>query len=228
MDDAQRLRLIGERAANEIPDGAVVGLGTGATASAMVIALAARVRAGLRVTGVATSSRTADLAREQGVPLAELADVEAIDLCIDGADEIDPGLHVVKGGGGALLHEKLVGLQAKRYIIVASAEKLVSILGTRLPLPVEIVPFGWPHTARAIAGLDLAPTLRLIERGDPFVTDGGHFIVDCETSGIADPVALATALKAIPGVVEHGLFVDMTDLAWTIDSAGEITEHVRP
>ncbi len=225
MDDAERLRRIGERAAAEVPDGALVGLGTGSTADAMLVALGARVRDGLRVTGVATSEATSSRASSLGIPLVSIDEVEALDLCIDGADEIDPLINVVKGRGGALLHEKLVAARAARLVIIASAEKLVSKLGTRLPLPVEIVPFGHTHTQRAIAAIGITPTLRLTTDGSPFVSDGRHYILDCETHGIADPDGTARTLKAITGVVDHGLFVGMASFALTVDDAGAITEH---
>lgn len=225
MDDAQRLAAIGERAAAEIPDGAMVGLGTGSTANAMLAALGERVRDGLIVTGVATSEQTARRARELGIPLAALDEVDGLDLCIDGADEIDPYLNLVKGRGGALLYEKLVAQRTNRLIVIASSEKLVDRLGSRLPLPVEVVAFGHTHTQRAIARLGLTPALRLNGNGSPFVTDGGHVIVDCDAHGIAEPAALASALKAITGVVEHGLFVGMASLALTIDATGVVSEH---
>lgn len=227
MDDAGRMRLIGERAAAEVPDGSVIGLGTGSTADAMLDALGERIRHGLRVTGVATSARTIARAHELGIPLKTLDEVDRLALCIDGADEIDPSLNLVKGRGGALLYEKLVARQADRFIIIASAEKLVDRLGTRLPLPVELVPFGWQHTARAIEHLGLSPVLRTNERGEPVVTDGGHYIVDCNTSGIADAPALATDLKRITGVVDHGLFINMAHFAITVDENGVLTEHAR-
>ncbi len=226
MDDALRLKLIGKRAASEIPDGAIVGLGTGSTADAMIAALGERVRDGLTVTGVATSDQTVAHARAHGIPLVSINDIDFLDLCIDGADEIDPHLNLVKGKGGALLYEKLVATGADRLIIIASAEKLVEQLGTRLPLPVEVVPFGHVHTQRAISELGLKPELRVNHEGTTFVTDGGHYIVDCESVGIDDPHSLATALKSITGVVEHGLFVGMAALVLTIDAEGVINEHV--
>lgn len=227
MDDARRLRLIGERAVSEVRAGFIVGLGSGSTAEAMLHALGARVASGLHMTGVATSSQTAALANRLGIPLRALDDVDRLDVCIDGADEINPDLNLVKGRGGALLFEKLVAQQASRLVIVASSEKLVDRLGTRLALPVEVVPMGWHHTAQAIAALGLHPALRQRSGESPFTTDGGHFILDCSAPAIDDPAALATSLKQITGVVDHGLFVGMADLALTIDETGTISEHHR-
>lgn len=230
MDSSAQLAAIGERAAAEIADGSVVGLGTGSTAEAMIRALGARVAAGLQVTGVATSNRTIALATSLNIPLTTLDAVDRLDLCIDGADEIDANVDVVKGKGGALLFEKLVARQADRYLIIASAEKLVARLGTRLPLPVEIVPLGWKATERAVAALGVRPVLRRHEGGAPYVTDGGHWILDCDapSGGFPDPTALAAALKATVGVVDHGFFLGMADLALTIDDTGTITETTRP
>jgi ribose 5-phosphate isomerase A len=228
MDESQRLRAIGERAAAEVSDGDLVGLGTGSTANAMLDALGARVKAGLKVTGVATSDSTRAKCAQLGIPLLDLDEIDHLDLCIDGADEIDPNLDLVKGRGGALLYEKLVAMRTVRLIIIASSEKLVTRLGTRLPLPVEVVPFGYQHTSRAVAELGLRPVLRHTSDNAPFVTDGGHYILDCDSDGIADPVALAAALKGITGVVDHGLFTGMTALALTIDESGSITEHTPP
>lgn len=228
MDDDRRLARIGEHAAALVHDGALVGLGSGSTAEAMVRALGGRVASGLRVTGVATSSRTKALAQEFGIPLRLLSESGPLDLCIDGADEIDPDLNLVKGRGGALLHEKLVAVRARRLVIIASSEKLVDRLGSRYPIPVEVVPFGWQHTADRIRALGLEPVLREDPGGVPFLTDGGHHILDCRSEPIPDPVALATALKLVTGVVEHGLFIGMAGRALTIDEAGAITDHAPP
>jgi ribose 5-phosphate isomerase A len=225
MDDTQRLRLIGEAAAAEVPDGATIGLGTGSTANAMLHALGERVRSGLAVTGVTTSETTTRLASELGIPVVPLDEVEVLDLGIDGADEIDPELNLVKGKGGALLYEKLVAERTRRFIVIASSEKLVDQLGTRLPLPVEVVPFGHTHTMRVIASQGLSPVLRLRDDGTPFVSDGGHYIVDCSTGPIADAANLAASLKAITGVVEHGLFIGMTAVALTVDADGVVARH---
>lgn len=225
MQGTSRLDRIGAQAAGEVKPGTIVGLGTGSTASAFVRALGERVAGGLSITGVATSVETEELARSLGIPLTTLNAVDSIDLCVDGADEIAPDLSVVKGRGGALLFEKLVARRADRYIIIATGEKLVDTLGTRLPLPVEIVSMGWKHTARELGRLGLRPELRAGEGEKPFVTDGGHYIVDCATGGIADPRALATRIKLVTGVVDHGLFIDMADLAMTVDEAGRVTTH---
>ncbi len=229
MDSEERLRRIGERAAAEISSGMTVGLGTGSTAEAMIRAVGARVAGGLRITGISTSDRTTSLASELSIPLVALDDVDRIDLCIDGADEIDPGVNVVKGRGGALLFEKLVARQADRYVIIASSEKLVPKLGVRLPLPVEVVPLGWRYTRTLIEQIGLTSELRLDARGVPFVTDGGHYILDCTppSGGFADPGDLASRLKMLTGVVEHGLFIGMADLALTIDEDGTMAETVR-
>jgi ribose 5-phosphate isomerase A len=228
MDDATRMRLIGERAAGLIPDGATIGLGTGSTADAMIDALGEQVRQGFQVTGVATSSRTIARAEAAGISLISLDEAGDLAVCIDGADEIDPHLNLVKGRGGALLYEKLVARSADRLVIIGSSEKLVERLGTRLPVPVEIIQFGAAHTSREIAALGLTPVLRMGTDGQPYVSDGGHWIVDCDSSGIDDPAQVAHDLKHITGVVDHGLFVGLCDLALTVDVNGVITEHVRP
>lgn len=229
MDSSERLARLGNEAASRVQGGMLLGLGTGSTAAAMVNALGERVRGGLSVTAVATSHYIAELATSLGIRLKELTDIDRLDLCIDGADEIDPALNLVKGRGGALLVEKLVARRADWYIIIATNEKLVDTLGTRMPLPVEIVPTGWTHTVEAIDGLGLRARLRRQEDQSPFVTDGGHFIVDCDwpQTNEVDAASLAGALKALTGVVDHGLFINMADLALTVDEAGEFTEHRR-
>jgi ribose 5-phosphate isomerase A len=229
LDTLTRVQRLGVKAARLVQDGMTVGLGTGSTAAAMIEALGQRVHEGLSIRAVPTSNETLDQATRLGIPLAKLNDIERLDLCIDGADEIDPDLTVVKGRGGALLFEKLVAQRSDRYVIIATDEKLVEHLGMRMPLPVEIVPEGWVHTAQEIALLGMAPTLRGGD-GGPFRTDGGHYIVDCEWPGdtTIDVASLAQALKLLTGVVDHGLFIDMVDMAMTIDAEGRIVEHTRP
>jgi ribose 5-phosphate isomerase A len=223
MDDATRLATLAERAAAEVQDGTTIGLGSGSTAEAVVWALGARVAAGLTVRGVPTSERTAALARQVGIPLLGLDEVARLDLGIDGADEIDPALNLVKGRGGALLHEKLVALACADWLIVAAAEKLVGQLGTRMPLPVEVVPLGWRSTSTRVASLGHTPTLRLgPDGGQPYVSDGGHYILDCQTGPIADPPLLAAALEALTGVVDHGLFVGLATRAMVVEADGMV------
>lgn len=225
LTSQERLERIGAYAANLVEDGMVVGLGTGTTAAAMVDALGARVREeGLRVIGVATSIATSNQASKAGMALKNLDDIDRLDLCIDGADEIDPDFNLVKGAGGALLFEKLVARRANRFVVISSDEKLVDHLGTRMPLPVETITVGWKHTAQEITALGLTPELRRKD-GRPFVTDGGHYILDCTwPKAELDPVKLARDLKAITGVVDHGLFIDMANTVITIAANGEINQ----
>jgi ribose 5-phosphate isomerase A len=174
--------------------------------------LGARVREGLQIIGVPTSEQTAQLARELDIPLTTLDEEPELDLCIDGADEFDADLRLIKGGGGALLREKIVAVAARRMIVIADASKEVAILG-RFPLPIEVIPFGLTTTRAAIARAAEACgcvgdlTLRRNADGTPFLTDGGHLILDGHFGQIDQPERLATALKSLPGVVEHGLFV---------------------
>ena len=202
-----------------VEPGMTVGLGTGSTAEIAVRELGQRVGAGFRLTGVPTSRQIERLAHQCGIPLVDLNDVERIDLTIDGADEIDlASFALIKGRGGALLREKLVALATVRQVIVADAAKVTPRLGTRCPVPVEVVPFGWQHTARAIERLGAqGPVTLRGGAGKPYVTDGGNVILDCAFGPLADPHALGAQLKALPGVVEHGLFIG---LAHTLIIAG--------
>lgn len=226
MTTEERLALLAEHAANLVQDDMLIGLGSGSTAEAVVRALGDRVAAGLRITAVPTSTRTADLARTCAIPLASLDEFDSLDLGIDGADEIDPGLNLVKGRGGALLWEKLVARACARFVVVASSEKLVDRLGTRMPLPVEIVPFGQKQTLRRIEALGCTATLRMGPDGaTPFRTDEGNLIADCATGPLFEAASFDLALKGVTGVVDHGLFIGIADQALTIDPAGTISEH---
>jgi ribose 5-phosphate isomerase A len=197
-----------ERALEFVEDGARLGLGTGRAATAFVQALGVRVKAGLRVQGVPTSETTAALARELGIPLVTLEQAGALDLTVDGADEVDPNLDVIKGYGGALVREKIVAASGRRLIILVGKEKLVSTLGARGKLPVEIVPFAETLCHRRLSELGCRPTRRLVD-GEPFVTDNGNYILDCGIEPIADPVTFEHELLAVPGVVGTGLFLGM-------------------
>ena len=200
-------RAAGEAAAALIQDGMLIGLGTGSTAWFLVQALARRVREnGLRVTGVPTSVETERHAASLGIPLAELSALPALDLAIDGADEIEEGtLRLIKGLGGALLREKMIAEASRRFVIVGDETKVVGRLGDRVPLPVEVVPFAHAATARRLPG---RPVLREADPGRPFVTDNGNLIYDCfEWPRATDPEALEAALGRVAGVVGHGLFL---------------------
>jgi ribose 5-phosphate isomerase A len=202
-----------------------LGLGTGTTARHMLIGLAARLRDGRLhdIAGVPTSQATAALAQELGIPLVTLDQRPQLDLVLDSADEINPSLDLIKGLGGALLHEKIVAAVARRMIIIADETKLVSQLGTHAPLPVEVIPFGLPLCARRLAELGAVPTLRRTPDGSPFRTDEGNAILDCRFAPIADPLALGAAIDAIPGVVEHGLFIGMAQVAVVAGARGITT-----
>ena len=207
----------------------LLGLGSGSTAEAVIRELGQRVAGGLTISGVPTSARTARLATDVGIPLKALDEVVRIDLGIDGADEIDPALDAVKGRGGALLHEKLVALACDDYLLVAASEKLVDRLGTRVPLPVEVVPFGARHTAMRLAALGCGPTLRTgtDDPALPFLSDGGHYIFDCATGPIPDAATLAAALKVMPGVIEHGMFLGMAQQVLIADQDGSVRRIER-
>lgn len=207
-------RAAAREAVTLVEDGMVVGLGSGTTSELFLEALAERVAAGLRITAVPTSERVASMARGRGLMVAELHDVPRVDLTVDGADEIEPrGLDLIKGGGGALLREKLVATAAARLCIIADRSKLVSRLGERWAVPVVVVPFGWRQTAERIRQLGADPALRQAGAGGPLVTDDGLYILDCRFGPIADPGRLAAELKGLLGVVEHGLFVGLAHRA---------------
>ncbi|MDT5270686.1 MAG: ribose 5-phosphate isomerase [Acidobacteriota bacterium] len=217
MDAKQR---VGFRAAEFVEDGMRVGLGTGTTAYWLVERLGERVREGLRVRCVPTSRRTEEQARGLGIPLVTLGEVGELDIAIDGADEIGPGLALIKGGGGALLREKLVASAARRFVVIADKSKRVEVLG-RFPLPVEVVQFGWEVTARRVALVaGVEPLLRRDTNGEPFITDNGNFILDCRCGAIPDPMQMERELKSLAGVVESGLFVGMADTAVLADEEG--------
>lgn len=224
MDADAQKRAAGEAAAALVEPGMTVGLGTGSTAAWFVKALAARW---IDVLGVPTSLATAELAQGLGVRLGELGQVKSIDLTVDGADEIGPALSLIKGGGAALLREKLVWEASKRCVVIADAAKQVKTLG-KFPLPIEVVAFGHETTALricdALAECDLgvAPRLRMKD-GAPVRTDGGNLIYDAACGRIEEPAALADALKSVTGVVDHGLFLDLADMALVGTPDGVIT-----
>jgi ribose 5-phosphate isomerase A len=217
-----------EHALEYVRSGMALGLGTGSTARHLLTGLAARLRDGrLRdVVGVPTSEASAALARELGIPLATLEQRPQLDLAIDGADEVDPMLNLIKGLGGALLREKIVAAAAQQFVVVVDETKIVAQLGTRAPLPVEVIAFGLPLCERRLAGLGCAPALRYTSGGSPFRTDEGNLILDCRFAAIADAPALNAALHALPGVVEHGRFIGMADRV-LVAGAGGVSTMVR-
>ena len=218
------------RAVDFVENGMRLGLGTGSTAAWMVRCLAERVREeGLKVRGVPTSTRTAELAHQLGIPIMSLDEAKWLDLTIDGADEVDPALNLIKGGGAALLQEKIVATASDQMIVIADAAKEVSTLGA-FPLPVEVIPFGWQTTRqlvlRVLADLDLADraVVRRMRDGAPVLTDEGNYILDLALEAIPDPAALSVALNALPGVVENGLFLGICDLAIIGKPDGSVVE----
>lgn len=207
-------RMAGIAAAALIEDGMVIGLGSGSTAVQLTYALAQRIREGLRIVGaVPTSKATEQLAHQLGIPLTTLDDHPELDIDIDGADEIDDSLSLIKGGGGALLREKIVATSARRFVIITDITKQVPILGSKTPLPVEIIPFALSPVRKRLESLGASVALRLVGE-NVFITDNSNFILDCTfPGGIPDPPALQAAMKQIVGVVETGLFLNMVEQA---------------
>lgn len=205
--------VAGRKAAEYVREGMVVGLGTGSTAVHAIRALGERVAQGLQIQTIPTSEASARLAGEVGLELITLEDSPVVDLTIDGADEVDPSLTLIKGLGGALLREKIVAAASTRLLIIVDPSKLVPRLGSRAPLPVEVVPFGWTVAQRLLIEEKVQVDLRKRPEADePFVTDNGNFILDCRFPDLEYPARLETWINSLPGVVENGLFVGLADL----------------
>jgi ribose 5-phosphate isomerase A len=214
-------RAAAEAAAELVQDGMVVGLGTGSTAAFAVAALARRHRQGLRFIGIPTSQRTATQARAAGVPLTSFAEHRQIDLTIDGADEVERGtLNLIKGLGGALLHEKIVAAASRRLVIIVDGTKLVDQLGTHAPVPVEVVAFGLEATQAALQSLGARAGLRRSPAGEAFLTDSGNRILDCGFGAIADPARLEERIRRVVGVVESGLFIGLAHAVFVAEATG--------
>jgi ribose 5-phosphate isomerase A len=223
MTQDEAKRLVAERAVEFVSDGMVVGLGTGTTATHFIRKLAERK---LNIRCVASSDASHDLAKSLGMVVETLADLPELDVYIDGADEVGPGLALIKGGGGALLREKIVASAAREFIVVADSSKLVEHLG-KFPLPVEVIQLALPLVESRLADLGLNPTQRKAKSGDgPYLTDEGNFILDCACGQIVEPESTAAEIRSIIGVVEHGLFIGMATLA-LIAGEGGVTEY-RP
>jgi len=200
------------KASEFVRSGMVVGLGTGSTAKHLLVALGEQVKAGMKLRGVPTSQETAVLAQQAGIPLIDAENRWEIDVAIDGADQVDPHFNLIKGGGGALLKEKIVAASAKQFIVMVDHTKQVPVLGGAFPLPIEVIPFGWGSTAREIKALTKSRVVLRERNGAPFRTEAGNLIVDVHIDRISQPGDLETALNLIPGVVETGLFVGRTNV----------------
>ena len=223
-DDIDRWKqAAAESAAAQVSNGMIVGLGSGSTAAFAVQALGRRIREGLRITGIPTSERTAAQARALNIPLSTLDEHSQIDVTIDGADEVAAGtLNLIKGHGGALLREKIVAEASERLVIVVDQSKIVDHLGARESVPVEVIPFGWQGAASRLRDLGANPLLRKEAGGEPFKSDGGHYILDCGFGPIASAESLAGELDHVVGVVEHGLFIGLTSEV-RVAGAGGVT-----
>jgi len=231
-DEAAELgkEAVARYAAGLVEDGMVLGLGTGTTAVRFVRALGERVRAGLRVVGVPTSEATGALARSEGILVATLEDYPRLDLDIDGADAVDPNLNLLKGLGGALLREKIVAAASGRFAVIVDESKWVTTLTEGGLVPVEVVPFGWSRTKVELEDLGATVTLRARpdEPDHPYITDGGHLILDCRFDDLSDPVEIAARMKALVGVVDHGIFIGMATMAIIGSPDGHVRVVERP
>ena len=211
MEREELKKLAGEKAVEHIEDGMIVGLGTGSTVEYTLKALGKLVREGLNIKGIPTSIHTKRIAKEEKIPLTTLDENPEIDVTIDGADEVDSNLNLIKGGGGALTREKIIAFNSKKVIIVVDDSKVVKCLGIDFALPVEVTKFGWQSTKKTIEEFDCNVELRMIMEDEPFITDNGNYILDCEFIRIDNPEELHVNLNNIPGVVENGLFIGLVD-----------------
>jgi len=210
-EDMQGPEKSAQAALEFVKDGQVLGLGTGRAATAFVRALGARVADGLAVKGVPTSEATAAVAAEVGIPLLTLEEAGTLDTTFDGADEVDPGLEVIKGYGGALVREKIVAASSRQLVILVGSEKIVEVLGSRGKLPVEVIPFGEALARERLRALGCEPVRRTADDGTPYLTDNGNLVLDCKIAPIQNPAELDSAILHIPGVLGTGLFVGMAD-----------------
>jgi ribose 5-phosphate isomerase A len=223
MTQDEAKQLVAKRAVEFVEDGMAVGLGTGTTATMFIRELALRVQQGLTIRCVASSDASHDLGLSLGMDVTTLDQLPELDLYVDGADEVGPGLALIKGGGGALLREKIVASAAKEFLVVVDSTKLVERLG-KFPLPVEVIKMALPIVEPRLTELGLNPTQRKAKSGGPYLTDEGNYILDCACGVIDDPEVVAAEIRGIVGVVEHGLFLGMATLALVAREDG-VTEH---
>lgn len=225
--DPKDLERVAQAALTRVADGMLLGLGTGRAAEAFIVALGEKVRRGLRIRGVPTSDRSAELARRQNIELATLEEIERLDVAFDGADEVTPDLALTKGLGGALLRERVVAHEADRFVVLVTPEKLVDKLGTRTPIPIEVVPFASPSATRHLQKLGGKAVVRKRSDGYPFVTDNQNWILDTDFGPIDDPAKLDAAARRIPGIVDTGIFLGMATVV-LVGDPGSVRELSRP
>ena len=211
MEREELKKLAGEEAVKHIEDGMIVGLGTGSTIEYTLRKLGELVKNGLKIQGIPTSVHTKKIAKEENIPLTNLEENPEIDVTIDGADEVDSNLNLIKGGGGALTREKIIAYHSKKVIIVVDDSKIVKALGIDFPLPVEVIKFSWEVTKKALEEFGCNVKRRIVMGDEPYITDNGNYILDCEFERITEPSELEKEINCIPGVVENGLFVDLVD-----------------
>jgi ribose 5-phosphate isomerase A len=219
MTQDEAKRMAARRAVEFVEDGMLLGLGSGTTSTMFIQELGERVKQGLRVRGIATSIASQQLAESLSIPITNFEESPVLDLAIDGADEVGPGLALIKGGGGALLREKIVASASRKFIVIADSTKLVPHLG-RFPLPVEVIKMALPVVTRKFEALGLNPKLRHRPDGSNYITDEGNYIVDCSCGEITDPAKTAAEIRGVAGVVEHGLFLGMASLALIASDQG--------
>ena len=211
MEKEELKKLAGEKAVDHIEDGMIIGLGTGSTIEYALRKIGKLCREGLDIKGIPTSIHTKRIATEEKIPLTTLDENPVIDLTIDGADEVDSNLNLIKGGGGALTREKIIAFNSKKVIIVIDDSKIVKCLGIDFALPVEVVKFGWTSTKKTLEEFDCQVELRKVMGDEPFITDNSNYILDCEFERIEDPAQMEIDINSIPGVVENGLFIGLVD-----------------
>ena len=211
MEKEELKKLAAEKAVENIEDGMIIGLGSGSTVEYTLKKLGQLVRDGLKIKGIPSSLHTQRIAKDEKIPITSFEENPEIDLTIDGADEVDSNMNLIKGGGGALTREKIIAYNSKKVIIVIDDSKIVKALGIDFPLPVEVTKFGWTATKKIIEKFGCIVELRKIMGNEPFITDNGNYILDCEFDKIDNPVQLENDLNLIPGVVENGLFIGLVD-----------------